>query len=240
MKKSYVFLLLAAFVFAACNDSIEEIETTTPQGINAAEESVPIEELVPVMATMTKAQYDSLRLTNNANSGDLVTIDRSNESTPETKAVTVPVWKIEYNWLEDLTYITFRGVTDYQPEWVKKAVTVSQDVANRWGIDPGYYFLYSWKLTLQYRQGRAHSWVEGDYAGVKPSNRNEFGYDRIADGTNQWNVTTMYYRYEWRTSANSEIIKGVYCLPPITYNAAGSFFETFKWQYTLQGDFTTK
>ena len=42
-----------------------------------------------------------------------------------------------------MTYVTMQGVTNHEIVLNKTAVTISESVANKWGIDPGYYYVYS-------------------------------------------------------------------------------------------------
>ena len=245
MKRMIPLVLLV--VFTACNNSfidekvsVDEVSELVDSATIAAE-SVPIEDVIPIMATSTKAEYEAIRLVNNPDSTNLVTVKEYSISTPLTKAGDYTIIKVEYNWIEDMTYVTMQGVTNHEIVLNKTAVTISESVANKWGIDPGYYYVYSWKLTLVYNQSRSHEFVIGDYAGVNPSDENSYGYDLVQTGSNQWTVSTIYYRYEKRSiGPNSDSVIGVYCIPVYSLNEPGVDFNTFKWQYTLQGDYSSK
>lgn len=241
MKKIIYLVLL--LVFAACNNSLVDEAVLENENVSealedeeVATESVPIEDVIPIMKTMTKADYDAMISTNNPDSNYMITRTTNNS---KTRASDYSIYEVKYNWIEDLTYITLKGVTDYQPIVDKQAVTVDETIASRWGIDVGHYYVYSWKLTLVYNQSRAHDFVIGDYAGIKPSDTSSYGYDIEQTGSKQWTVSTLYFRYECRKSSSSDVIKYVYCFPSYTNNDPGSFFQDFKWQYTLEGDYTS-
>ena len=108
MKRMIPLVLLV--VFTACNNSfidekvsVDEVSELVDSATIAAE-SVPIEDVIPIMATSTNAEYEAIRLVNNPDSTNLVTVKEY--STPLTKAGDYTIIKVEYNWIEDMTYVT--------------------------------------------------------------------------------------------------------------------------------------
>ena len=79
MKRMIPLVLLV--VFTACNNSfidekvsVDEVSELVDSATIAAE-SVPIEDVIPIMATSTKAEYEAIRLVNNPDSVDLNNIE---------------------------------------------------------------------------------------------------------------------------------------------------------------------
>ena len=108
MKRMIPLVLLV--VFTACNNSfidekvsVDEVSELVDSATIAAE-SVPI--VIPIMATSTNAEYEAIRLVNNPDSTNLVTVKEYSISTPLTKAGDYTIIKVEYNWIEDMTYVT--------------------------------------------------------------------------------------------------------------------------------------
>lgn len=232
MRKICLLALLSTVVFAACT-SIEE--AMVPEN---EEEYVKLEDVIPALATMTKAEFEEFCMTHNPDPNQLVVISEiSEEESLQTRANTITPWKVEYDWMEDMTFITYRGVTDYTVDATRLKVSVSESMAAAWHIDggSGIYNLYSWKLTLEYRQARSHSFVTGDYAGIKPSDRNVFGYDLENLGNNTFRAYTIYYQLE-KLSANGNVVVDAYTIPSYQKNDPGLFFDTFKWQYSVAGN----